>query len=394
MNKTFKLIVSFLALIGCLRAIANPIIVEYPQVFISELTFSSNSAWSLELEMFCKQPFLLPGSIDSIVLQTNEGRARLLSFPSESNVLFVISCNDLSFPLVIGASQDTIRVLTYLNQSTGYYNFGEYLEHRLVFGYPESEIPTLSGGQSICSWEITCGYPICFYKDTSPTLGLPNDTIGATATLYGDFYDFLDRRITSPLYQYEFSFPNNVTSYYFELYQTSFYRSLSVFDFESSGSYSSKILSGNRKISSIDYLYGGGCPYGYQAKQVLQCESLQLNTEPGQVVVQDIHLSDSSFRVGLRESAPALQNGLTVVCGPNPFSSSISFYLTSLKDMIDTQIQIFNLNGQLLKTIPVEDNALTWSCRVNRDELGSISCYIYSVNVKGIRVKSGQIICQ
>lgn len=371
----------------------NPIIIEYPQVFISELSFDSNNDWTLELEMFCREMFPLPGSIDSVVIQTNWGRARLLSLPIENYVLFSISMTDLSSPLVIDPLKDTIRIKTYLDESTGYYNYGDYLEHRLVFGYHDCEIQFLYPGQSICTWEIAYGYPVCFYKDNSPTPGLPNDTIGATVTLHGKFFDYYNHQIMSPLDQYAFSLSNNVTSYYYELYETSYYLSLSVFDFENSGSYTTQVLSGNRNVSVIDNLYWGGCPYGYPDLVSYSCENFTFNLEPGQVMEQNILLTDSSFNVGTKELHPALQDNLSLVCAPNPFSLFVDFYLTSDNAILATEILIFNSKGQQVKSIHADTDTSSWSGRVTKEELGSSGIYFYSLITKGKRIKSGQIIC-
>lgn len=393
MRNLLKLIVFMILFVLPFKSKANPIIIEYPQVFISELSFQANSDWTLELEMFCKEMFPLPGSIDSVVIHTNWGSARLLSFPYENHALFLITKDNLSSPLVINPLQDTIRILTYLDESTGYTSFGEYLMHELIFGYPESVIPFLAPNQSICAWEITFGYPVCFYKDNSPTMGYQNDTTGATATLHGMFYDYLNRLIMVNMYQYDFSISNNVTSYYYELYQTSYFVSLAEFNFDISGSYTTQVLSGNRNVSLVDHLYNGGCPYGYPYMQALSCESFGFNLEPGQVMEQNILLTDSSFNVGLKEMIPALSTNLSLVCAPNPFSEFVDFYLSSAQSISNTEIQIFNVKGQLVKTIHVDNNTLAWSGRVTKGDLGSSGIYFYLLIEEGKKIKSGQIIC-
>jgi hypothetical protein len=387
-------LISGLFLIHSYNSTANPIIVEYPQVFISELYFDSGNNWTLELEMFRHEMFPQPGSIDSVVIITNSGRAHLLDFPSENYTIFLIAAENLSSPLVINSSQDSVRILTYLNESTGYTWFGEYLEHNLVFGYPSSEIPVLFPGQSICTWEVEYGYPVCFYKDNSPTPGFPNDTTGATATLRGTFYDYLDQVISQPMYQCDFSISNNVTSYYFELYETSFFVSLDVFDFANSGNYSTHVLAGNRTVNIIDNFYENNCPYGYPSLRSLTCESFQFNLEPGQTMDQSIHLTDQTYIVGVDKLPPFSEDNFTVVCAPNPFSSFVDFFLSSSGTIADAEIQLFDTGGHMIKTIEVESGVPSWTGRVSREELGKPGIYLYSVIEKGKRIKSGQIICQ
>lgn len=392
MKTIIVLLVSGLFFLHSFTAKANPIIVEYPQVFISELYFDSGNNWSLELEMFRHEMFPQPGSIDSVVIITNSGRTHLLSFPYDNYTLFLITAENLSNPLVIDPTQDSVKILTYLNESTGYTWFGEYLEHILVFGYPDCEIPVLFPGQSICTWEVFPGYPICFYKDNSPTPGDLNDTFGATATLQGMFYDMLDHLIAYSQTDYDFSVQGNVTSYYSESWQT-YYLSLAVFEFDIEGHYSTQILSGRRFTGAVYNLYPDYAPY-YTNKQILPCESFNFNLEPGQVVDQNIHLTTGSYIVGLHELPAISQNGLTVVCMPNPFSSYVDIFLSSSTILTDSEIRIFDTGGRLIKTINIESNQSSWTGRVTKDELGETGIYLYSVIEKGNKIKSGQIICQ
>ncbi|MFZ4707546.1 MAG: hypothetical protein ACOYMF_16220 [Bacteroidales bacterium] len=367
---------------------ANPIIVEFPQVFISELSFITSNDWTLELEMFCNTTFFPLESIDSVVIQTNQGNARILNCPFVEHSLFLVNSDCLSSPLVINTLQDTIRIITYLNNVP----FCPSLEHQLAFGYPGSPIPVLFAGQSVCTWEITYGYPLCFYKDNSPTIGFPNDTVGATATLHGMLYDYQNHLITSPVYYYCFSLSNNVTSYV--LLENTYYITQSVFGFDNSGYYTTQVFSGNRSVNIIDNLFSGGCPYGFPSLHPLSCESFQLNSEPGQTLEQDIHLTDTAYLVCIKESPFASATNLNVVCAPNPFSSFMDFYLSSSKAIVNTEIQLFNMQGLFIKSIPVNGNSMSWSGRVTKEELGKAGIYSYAVNENGRKIKSGQIICQ
>lgn len=393
--KKLYLVSVFLILSGFSSNVrANPIIVEYPQVFISELNFDSGNNWTLELMMFRNEMFPQPGSIDSVVIRTNSGRALLLDFPSENYTIFLITPENLNNPLTISSVQDSVRILTYLNESTGYYMYGEYLEHLLVFGYPDCEIPVLFSGQSICSYAFVPQYPVCFYKDNSPTIGYANDTIGATAELRGLFYDYLEHVIPYPMTYYDFSLPDNLASYYRELDGTTYYVPLAVFDFDNEGHYSTHVLAGRRLVGYIYNLEPNNCPYGFITRQSLSCESFQFNTEPGQTLEQDIHLTTTSYVVGLKESPPVPPGSLTVVCSPNPFSSFIDFFLASDNAIIDAEIQLFDTSGKLIKSISINPGASSWTCRVTKETLGKPGIYLYSVSEKGQKVKSGQIICQ
>ena len=126
----------------------------------------------------------------------------------------------------------------------------------------------------------------------------------------------------------------------------------------------------------------------------LSCESFQLNSEPGQTLEQDIHLTDTAYLVCIKESPFASATNLNVVCAPNPFSSFMDFYLSSSKAIVNTEIQLFNMQGLFIKSIPVNGNSMSWSGRVTKEELGKAGIYSYAVNENGRKIKSGQIICQ
>lgn len=387
------LLVSGLFFLHSFTSKANPIIEEYSQVFISELYFDAENNWTLELELFLGETFPSPSYIDSVIIQTNSGRARLLSILDENNIIFLVTGDSLSWPLFINPIQDSLRILTYLNESTGFYNYGEYLEHILVFGYSSCEIPVLFQGQSICTWEIDFGYPVCFYKDNSPTLLGLNDTVGATTIIRGTFYDILNQVISHPLFDCGFSISNNVTSYYSDFYGLTFFVSLDCLNFGENDNFSTQVLSGNRNVTMIDNLIENTGSNRYLSLRHLACESFQFNLEPGQVLDQDIHLTTNSYIVGSPE-LPSKASDLTVVCSPNPFTDQINFYLSADKPIANAEILIFNSSGQLRKSLKVDMNDPSWSGRILKDELGSAGLYLYSVNVNGNKVKSGQIICQ
>jgi hypothetical protein len=79
---------------------------------------------------------------------------------------------------------------------------------------------------------------------------------------------------------------------------------------------------------------------------------------------------------------------------PNPFSSFVDFFLNSSNALTEAELQISDTGGRLIKTINIESNQTSWSGRVTRDELGKAGIFLYSVNEKGKKIKSGQIICQ
>ena len=205
----------FLVMVGLIMCIffyndlnANPIYYPPPQAFISELTFNASNDWTLELEIFIDQNLQVNGIIDSIVFLTNSSRASLISFPTGNYILFTITTTNLNSPLTINHIHDTLRVITYAD-STLYFYGTTVNTHMLVYGYPNCEIPSLLDGQSISAREKVHGNPQYFYIDNSPTIGVENDTIGATVQLTGKFYDTRGSLISYSLNQYNFTLPVN-----------------------------------------------------------------------------------------------------------------------------------------------------------------------------------------
>jgi len=370
---------------------ANPIYIPPPQVFLSEVYINSSSDWVIELEVYIPMQFLSGGNIDSIAIQSNSGRSKITYFPVSYHALFTISDSSLVSPILINPNADTLTVITYVHpglplDSTVYY-------HRLVFGYPNCEIPVLAHGQSICARERVWGNPLYFYLDNSPTLGLENDTIGATAILRGHFYDCHDSLITYSLNNYGFALYLNVEFYPDPLNPyIIYYPTLANFVFDGQGFYRTPVLARNYGVDAVCYLYEQGAPYGAVSEEVLANTSFFYNLQPGQTLDTDIHLTDCTYLVGYSKAA-APDEDLTVVCSPNPMTTASSLYISSERKWENLTLKIFDLTGKTLKTLILPD-ALSASVRISREELGGGGTYIYTLFEKNRKVRSGYITCE
>jgi hypothetical protein len=390
--KRLLFIVGFVVCISCHNYLnSNPIVYFLPQAFISELTFNASHDWTLEMEMFIDPQLPLNGIIDSIILRSNSSRARLISFPSEHYALFTITVADLYSPLTINYVQDTLRVITYAD-STLIPEGPWVTTHTLVFGYSGCEIPALLDGQSICTWEKVHGNPHYFYLDNSPTIGMENDTIGATVNLAGKFYDSRDSLISYTLNQYDFALPVNVDPCNWGVPLQPFFCTLDIFNFDQQGNYSTTLLSRNTSISNISYLYWGYAPIGYSDSATLACENFWFFQEPGGTMLQDIHLTDSSFLVGLKRPRENHKQDISIICVPNPVSQSGDFFIKSDNAIENAEIIIQSTNGSMVMRLPVTQinkSRITFS----REQLGVPGLYFFTLLQNGKPIKSGEIIC-
>jgi hypothetical protein len=404
MKKIYFLVVMAASLSITYRAASNPVYIPPPQAIISELKFTSATDWTLELAIFisCQDPSFFTDSIfDSIVIQTNAGRTKLLSYPVGWYQLFLVTPASLNNLLTINSVQDTIRVISYVDPN--FYPYGAAGNtHMLVYGYSDCEIPVLNIGQSVCvkrsQGEISC-YDIdwlYFYLDNSPTLGIDNDTIGATFEVYGRFYDYQDSLVTYAPPGKQFAFPVNIEPYKrmgWNGWETYFYARAN-FTFDNQGYYHTKLLSRNCNDDYIDYVPANVYNYFYYSEiEKLNCDSIAFFHGPGGIQYLDIHLADSSFLVGLAEKPKVERNALTVVCGPNPVDHGGTFYIASEKPELNAVIQVFSLTGQPVMQFDIP-HEMKSQLKFTRDQLGESGIYVYVVIQEGRKVITGQIICR
>jgi hypothetical protein len=381
----------FLALIlnAPKSGISNPIVYPSPQILISELCFTGTGSWTLELKTYLADPmFMVPGIIDSVVIQTNSGKARLLNFPLALHEMFFANPGDFSAAVTIDPVADTVRITTYSNPALFPYGF-PVCTHTLVYGYPGCEIPLRLSGQSICSRENADQMALYFYLDNSPTPGQPNDTIGATFTLRGHFYDCRGLLISSNpwvLYGNDyFTVPVDVEPY--EYMSSTLVNLLDMFHFDNNGFYSVLMLARNGNTSSMSRIHNS---WGYANSSSLPCLPFSVNSQPGATIAQDIHLSDSSFLVGVN---PVSENGFRILISPNPVTANGTFFFEADRPLKDAEVQIYTATGQMKLRLPVPDSE-KGTIGFTKDQLGAAGIYPYTVVSGGKKIASGEILCQ
>jgi len=372
---------------------ANPIVYENPQAFISELFFTHEYIWHMEIELWVPEYYLIQGIIDSIVIESTAGRARWDGWYITPSELFLINRYNLTPMLLFSHDQDTIRIYTYLNPTLIISN-DTVVVHTLIYGYPECEIPEVyqnnDGGwtQSICAREKQIGHPKYFYRDNSPTLALFNDLQGSQVTLTGDFFDYRDSLISSNTGDYLFSLPINSEYKRMDIY--SYWEPLTCFQFNADGSYSTMALSRHTLSSEILRGYFHAYP-GFV--QDLTCVPFEYDLMPEEILHQDIHLTDTNFMVGFNKLPPPVPNDFRITVAPNPFIISTKIYLESDQTLCGKELLIIDIRGRTVSRFTLSDTEKD-VITIEKQTLGRSGIYLYSFILNGKTLKTGQLICQ
>jgi hypothetical protein len=166
---------------------ANPMLP--PKAVISELKFLEGGSWILEIGFEYGTGYS-KGEYDSIFVKTSSGYSQiLLNNLPDGTTEFLLTRDSLPSTIDIDKSGDYIVLITYRDEldipHADSVSFG---------GLPNSMIPgILPIEYSITRLFIYSDYleteiPV-FARDKSPTIGLPNDTVGTTGILKGHIYD-------------------------------------------------------------------------------------------------------------------------------------------------------------------------------------------------------------
>ncbi|MCX6233873.1 MAG: T9SS type A sorting domain-containing protein [Bacteroidetes bacterium] len=342
----------------------NPIIVYFPDVKISELYFNESGEWQLEISIYIPQELSLDRAIDSLFIESNAGIVRIKPFPINSyEFLIVIDQDDIFEPLVIDPDQDNLILYSYVQgiDEFGYYGYYEIFPWELNFGYPDSNIPVLLPGQSICYRYIS--WSIYYYKDNSPTLGFPNDTSDAYGYLKGRLFDINLNVVTSG----DFICLDRIENLTFDTL---------------TGYFTEKIFAKNYSYHIILQSFGGHFYY-------LSTNNIQINMEVDSTVVQDIYLLDTI--VGVPEPAPEFSR-ISIIPAPNPCRDETNFFINIPDDVIYTTglVTLYENSGKKIRSGTFSrQQSLALPFDIHGLPQG---VYFYSLSIDNKSVKSGQLL--
>jgi hypothetical protein len=330
---------------------ANPIAI--PQAIISELYFTPEGDWILELGIFGESYH--EGMFDSVFIASTSGKAKIKPRVfKEDAFFFLVNSDSLCTPLSINPVGDCIKVITY--ETYGY----EAMIDSLRFGnYPGSHIPEIMKGYSICRL-----YDL-FVRDKNPTLGWYNDTTGTCATLQG----FMNDINNQPIKEGDFQLDS-------DLY------------FDKEGRFRTRVYSLNYGKFYISEKLSGPGSKNYKI------DTLKINIEPDSTYNQNIHLL-SEYVVGIHETSQKPDEELLLISYPNPFNATITFkvkwpgYLVN----IEKRILIFDITGKLINSIKLDNrHTITWDGRDQQGYVIASGMYFYKLVADNIVFKSGSIV--
>jgi hypothetical protein len=231
----------------------------------------------------------------------------------------------------------------------------------LIFGnYPGSIFDSIQTGYSIAALYT----PDFFVKDKSPTIGLPNDTVGTCATLQGYMFDKNNNPVSAGIFEID----NPIL-------------------LQGNGRYITSVFA--RKLS-FWYLEN----FDGQGFRTVKIDSISLNIEPDMLFERDIYLL-GDYVVKIEDKIPDNDYKIEVINYPNPFNSTTNFYIKIPSSIIfnEIKIDIYDANGQKIHTInSLTSNKLQWDAKGADGKEVSSGTYYYQLLLDHNIHKSGNII--
>jgi hypothetical protein len=360
MNKILFFVLSFsLSLI----IYANPL--SFTQAVISELKFNEDNSWILEIGFLYGFSYE-PDKYDSICIRNHSGSSIINLINLEPGIyVFVLTNDSLSSPLVIDRNGDYISIVTYGK------DFEEYpFVDSLTFGsYTGSVFPgLLPVDYSFCRlnfYRKDWGYYHILCRDKSPTIGFPNDSAGTTGILTGYIYDRDNKLVTSGIFSSDYEI-----------------------NFDSTGVYTTKVLSRNLNLNGIYKEYSNPMFWLF-----LRAENISCDIYPDSVLHKDIYLQD--YIVNVKENGIPEEHEPEIINYPNPFNSTTNFYIDipSGFNYEEGEINIFNVNGERVFSIKINRNSqAVWKGNNFNGESAASGIYYYQLSLDSRIYKNGSMI--
>ncbi|MHB9013193.1 MAG: T9SS type A sorting domain-containing protein, partial [Ignavibacteriaceae bacterium] len=331
--------------------------------------------WTMEIYF----PFGYDKSIDSVVFDVSNIKAKLKVSYSEGTQIGVITSDSLTTPLNINQDGDRIIIYTY-STNTNVPTIKIVRTDSLIFGnYPGATV-----GPPVMSYSImriwTSNYSDygalnCLTKN--PSLGIVNDTVGLSGTMKGHIYDMNKNLVTNLSGGYSLGLED-------------------ILSINSDGSYTTKIFPTPLKADHLFANYDNLEVFSGQIK----IEPFELNEiHPDTVVAQDIILKDScSFCAivdAIKRYNPPQSDELKLINYPNPFNLSTNFYIKVPNNLKGKpgNINIYNVNGQLIRIIPVSGSStMSWDSKDMNGRIMPSGIYYYRLVIDSQAMKNGSMI--
>ncbi|MBC8527429.1 MAG: T9SS type A sorting domain-containing protein [Candidatus Cloacimonetes bacterium] len=333
-----------------------------PPSVISEIYFEGNN-WTIELAYAVE--WTEPLFLDECTLISSAGETTF----NEGTVLFpdsilLITEDDISTPLFIDKNGDFIMIT------------GSFVDDIISFGtYPGSYVNAPNEGQSLARgtleyyWYDWQGFPtwIIIYilaKDNIPSLGSNIFSVNTRGTFCGYVYDLQGNPIQGAIINY-FSCPNE-EEFIIETSENGYFENTN--------------------------MYGMNYDVTIYVDDIAMLDTL-ITIEPDSTTYCEFYINLTSVDEEIKK-----WNQINLSNYPNPFieSTRISFSATDLHGF--TQINIYNIRGQLVKALMPMTNdqcpmtKVVWDGTNQEGVLQPPGFYFYSFEVDGKKIKTNKMI--
>jgi hypothetical protein len=249
---------------------ANP--VASPSVLLSEIAFSENGSWSIELLVQDTDADL---KVDSVFLRsrTMQIAIPITVIPQRKQAVVVLSRNTLPASFTLDRNGDSLVLAWYVNK---------HREQDVLTYGPQGTVavPAPGSGQSIMRLHGNV-----FAISSAPSLGMMNDTVGACGALHGRLLD--DGHHPVPNMEFTIDYPVTTSS---------------------TGEFTTCVLARNLTVRQIYYRTG-------LAQRTCPVQELHLAMMPGSTWDDDIVLTGKLLA---SDPAPTPIDANLFVLYPNP----------------------------------------------------------------------------
>ncbi len=355
MHDTIKKIIFLLFFVAGLSA--NPVIDR--DICINEFTILNDSTWVLEVQFFTIEGYLDTSEYHSMTIGSSYGECLVKPELLRDSLKYLLLTPDsLISPLKINASGDSICLRSYDAHGKRIY------ESILRFGNGvHFRVPKPKPGQSIRLVHEMFRDVYCL--DNSPTLGFENDTTDIWAQVRGRVWD----KNGNPVSNTEF--------YSYDHYFTS----------DDQGFFQVRLFAYNYILNHV-LVRSGGCCF-----RAFLIDTLFFRLTPDTIVTTDIHLTTYTGLENFTENVPKT---IVLYNYPNPFNPGTNFIveLPASKNFTNAKIQIYNIQGRLLRTLLLQSlkETVYWD---GKDALGQTQPsgkYFYRLILDGKAVRTGSTI--
>jgi hypothetical protein len=347
---SMKKIILLALLIVCISGIrAN---IAAPQAFISEILVDSTGNWTIEMGFYD-----WPEDIDSIWLVTSSGGSLVTYYTVISaetgcfDSLSVITSSNLANPVSINPEGDFVKLISYA--------WGDDLYDIVSFGdYPGSYLDCIRNGESVI-WSLQMAFCI----DSSPTIGLGNDSEGYRGYFSGIIYDLSGNPITTGFV----SIVCNANLTFFP---------------DDQGNFNEYIASRRFTFDTVQH----HMPPWPWTVQTYTIEPVDFCLRPDSTYSQDI--ITTSLVIGIDDKEVIDENIVTIA--PNPFSDKVDFYFNIKNQDREFIFSIYSLDGKKILKLNMDEDQkkLQWH---PSDEIPP-GTYIYRLENENKSLKTGKFV--